>query len=300
MTASLAGKVAIVTGGASGLGCAIVQRFVDAGAEAVIADVNDHEGEQLASEFGARAWFQHADVALAEDVHALVQAAVDRFGGLDVMVNNAGISSKMHKGFLHDDLADFSKVMSVNLLGVMLGTQEAARYMAANDGGSIINMASIGGLQAGGGVMTYRASKAAVIHFTKSVRSGDCRCHGCRFGRGLRCFGHASVMPTPAERWVRSALNALWMVPASRARRWPSLNDFTADRIARYGPRSRGPAQNYAQPCTPLVAARLRTSPTQTRRRLTAGSAVLWAAHQPRTLTVAIMPRSSWSRMWQW
>ena len=73
------------------------------------------------------------------------------------MVNNAGISSKMHKSFLHDDLADFSKVMSVNLLGVMLGTREAARYMAANDGGSIINVASIGGLQAGGGVMTYRA-----------------------------------------------------------------------------------------------------------------------------------------------
>ncbi|GAB5003951.1 SDR family oxidoreductase [Mycobacterium avium] len=169
MTASLAGKVAIVTGGASGLGRGIVQRFVDAGAEVIIADLNDQGGQQLATDCGARAWFQHVDVAVAEDVHAVVQAAVDRFGGLDVMVNNAGISSAMHKSFLGDDLADFSTVMSVNLLGVMLGTREAARYMAANEGGSIINVASIGGLQAGGGVMTYRASKAAVIHFTKSV-----------------------------------------------------------------------------------------------------------------------------------
>jgi NAD(P)-dependent dehydrogenase (short-subunit alcohol dehydrogenase family) len=169
MTASLAGKVAIVTGGASGLGRGIVERFVDAGAEVVIADLNDHDGEQLASECGSRAWFRHVDVALSEDVRGVVQAAADRFGGLDVMVNNAGISSTMHRSFLDDDLADFSKVKSVNVLGVMLGTREAARYMAANDGGSIINVASIGGLQAGGGVMTYRASKAAVIHFTKSV-----------------------------------------------------------------------------------------------------------------------------------
>jgi NAD(P)-dependent dehydrogenase (short-subunit alcohol dehydrogenase family) len=85
------------------------------------------------------------------------------------MVNNAGISTRMHRSFLEDDLADFSKVMAVNLLGVMLGTREAARYMSTHGGGAIINIASIGGLQPGGGVMTYRASKATVIHFSKSV-----------------------------------------------------------------------------------------------------------------------------------
>jgi len=191
MTASLAGKVAIVTGGASGLGRGIVQRFVDAGAEVVIADLNDHDGQHLANECGARAWFQHVDVAIAEDVHAVVQAAVDRFGGLDVMVNNAGISSKMHKSFLHDDLGDFSTVMSVNLLGVMLGTREAARYMAANNGGSIINVASIGGLQAGGGVVTYRASKAAVIHFTKSVAT-----ELAPLGISVNCLAPGGI-PTP-------------------------------------------------------------------------------------------------------
>jgi NAD(P)-dependent dehydrogenase (short-subunit alcohol dehydrogenase family) len=91
MTVSLAGKIAIVTGGASGLGRGIVQKFLDTGAEVVIADANDHGGEQLASECGARASFQRADVAVAEDVRTLVQTTVDRFGGLDVMVNNAGI-----------------------------------------------------------------------------------------------------------------------------------------------------------------------------------------------------------------
>ena len=191
MSPSLADRVAIVTGGASGLGRGIVQRFVDAGAEVVIADLNDRDGEQLASECGARAWFQHVDVAVAEEVRALVQAAVDRFGGLDVMVNNAGISSKMHKSFLQDDLSDFSKVMSVNLLGVMLGTREAARYMAANEGGSIINVASIGGVQAGGGVMTYRASKAAVIHFTKSVAT-----ELAPLGISVNCLAPGGI-PTP-------------------------------------------------------------------------------------------------------
>ena len=85
------------------------------------------------------------------------------------MVNNAGVSSKMHRSFLDDDLADFQRVMSVNVLGVMAGTRDAARQMATSGGGSIINMSSIGGIQAGGGVMTYRASKAAVIMFTKSA-----------------------------------------------------------------------------------------------------------------------------------
>jgi NAD(P)-dependent dehydrogenase (short-subunit alcohol dehydrogenase family) len=169
MTVSLAGKVAIVTGGASGLGQGIVERFAAAGADVVIADVNDDAGQDVAAQCGGRAWFRHADVADAADVEALVQAAVDRFGRLDVMVNNAGISSKMHKSFLTADLSDFQRVMSVNVLGVMLGTQAAAGHMADHDGGSIINISSIGGLQPGGGVMTYRASKAAVIHFSKSV-----------------------------------------------------------------------------------------------------------------------------------
>jgi NAD(P)-dependent dehydrogenase (short-subunit alcohol dehydrogenase family) len=165
----LAGKVAIVTGGASGIGRGTVERFVAEGARVVIADIEEDRGEALAAALGTDALFRRADVSDPEQVGALVATAVEKFGGLHVMVNNAGVSSTMHRRFLDDDLADFHRVMAVNVLGVMAGTRDAARHMAAHGGGSIINMTSIGGIQAGGSVMTYRASKAAVIHFTKSA-----------------------------------------------------------------------------------------------------------------------------------
>jgi NAD(P)-dependent dehydrogenase (short-subunit alcohol dehydrogenase family) len=163
----LAGKVAIVTGGASGIGRGIVDKFVAEGARIVVADVETDRGEAVAAELGAEAVFRRADVSDPEQVGALVAAAVEQFGGLHVMVNNAGVSSKMHRRFFDDDLADFHRVMAVNVLGVMAGTREAGRHMAAHGGGSIINISSIGGIQAGGGVMSYRASKAAVNQFTK-------------------------------------------------------------------------------------------------------------------------------------
>lgn len=165
----LAGRVAVVTGGASGLGEGLVRRFVAEGAQVMIGDVEKDRGTALAEELGANTDFLATDVADQEQVAALVAAAIERFGGLHVMVNNAGVSGTMHRRFLDDDLADFHKVMGVNVLGVMAGTREAARHMAVNGGGSILNLTSIGGIQAGGGVMTYRASKAAVIQFTKSA-----------------------------------------------------------------------------------------------------------------------------------
>jgi NAD(P)-dependent dehydrogenase (short-subunit alcohol dehydrogenase family) len=168
MVNELLGKVAIVTGGASGIGAGIVEKFVAEGARVVIADVDRGHGGDLAAKLGGDVIFRMADVSDPGQVAALVAHAVETFGGLDVMVNNAGVSSKMHRSFLDDDLADFQRVMAVNVLGVMAGTREAARQMARSGGGSIINMSSIGGIQAGGGVMTYRASKAAVVMFTKS------------------------------------------------------------------------------------------------------------------------------------
>ena len=169
MTDELAGKVAIVTGGASGLGEGLARRFAAEGAKVLIADVDRDGGAALAADIGANAQFVEADVSDMDQVSDLVTTAVDRFGGLHVMVNNAGVSGTMHFRLLDDDLADFHKVMSVNLLAVMAGTRDAARHMKDNGGGSIINVTSIGGILAGGGVMTYRASKAAVIQFTKSA-----------------------------------------------------------------------------------------------------------------------------------
>lgn len=168
MVNELDGKVAIVTGGAAGIGRGIVERFSAEGARVVIADVDTHKGEALAATLGPDAIFERTDVSDPEQVGALVATAVEKFGGLHVMVNNAGVSAAMHR-LLDDDLADFHRIMAVNVLGVMVGTRDAARHMAANGGGSIINMTSIGGIQAGRGVMTYRASKAAVIQFTKSA-----------------------------------------------------------------------------------------------------------------------------------
>lgn len=165
----LAGKVAVVTGGASGIGRGIAERFLDEGARVVIADVDRERGEALAGQLGAEVVFRVADVSDPDQVGALVELAVERFGGLDIMVNNAGVSGTMHNRFLDDDLADFHRIMAVNVLGVMAGTRDAARHMSKTGGGSILNLTSIGGIQAGGGVMTYRASKAAVIQFTKSA-----------------------------------------------------------------------------------------------------------------------------------
>jgi NAD(P)-dependent dehydrogenase (short-subunit alcohol dehydrogenase family) len=166
----LEGKVAIVTGGAAGLGEGMSRRFAAEGAKVLIADIDGDAGAALAADIGGNALFVKADVSQLDQIGGLVTAAVDRFGGLHVMVNNAGVSSAMHRSIFDDDFADFEKVMAVNLRGVMAGTRDAARQMReAGTGGSIINVTSIGGILAGGGVLTYRASKAAVIQFTKSA-----------------------------------------------------------------------------------------------------------------------------------
>ncbi|GAB3238638.1 SDR family NAD(P)-dependent oxidoreductase [Mycolicibacterium hippocampi] len=166
----LTGKVAVVTGGASGIGRGIVERFAAEGAAVVIADVRDDLGEALAAELnsaGSRTVYRRTDVGDQAQIAELVAEAAMTLGGLDVMVNNAGISSPLRKSLFDEDLEEFDRVMRVNLLGVMAGTRDAARHMSEHGGGSIINLGSIGGIQAGGGVSSYRASKAAIIHFTK-------------------------------------------------------------------------------------------------------------------------------------
>jgi NAD(P)-dependent dehydrogenase (short-subunit alcohol dehydrogenase family) len=175
----LAGKVAIVTGGASGIGRATAELFVAEGAKVVVADVNAAQGEELVAQLGASAVFQKADVSKRADVQALVDLAVSRFGGLHVMFNNAGVGGKMVPHFLDDDLEDYERVIGVNLMGVVYGTQFAARHMAKNGGGAIINTASIAGLLPGFTLMQYRSSKSAVIGFSKSV-SIDLAAHNIR------------------------------------------------------------------------------------------------------------------------
>lgn len=180
MAGQLAGKVAVITGGASGIGRATVELFAAEGARVVIADVVDAAGEELAASLGENVIFCHCDVSDADQVQAVVDLAVSHFGGIDIMFNNAGISCTPFPSFLDDTLLDFDRVMRVNLLGPMLGTRNAARAMkAAGRGGVILNNASIAGTLAGIGMMTYRAAKAGLVQFSKSAAI-DLGQHGIR------------------------------------------------------------------------------------------------------------------------
>ena len=169
MAQELEGKVAIVTGGAGGIGRATVELFVQEGARVVIADVNAERGAQLAAKLGGSAVYKHTDVAQAESLEGVVNFAVSEFGGLDILFNNAGISGAQYPRFLDDDLRDFHRVIDTNLFGVMAGSRYAGQYMSQHGGGVIINNASLAGMVPGHALMTYRATKAAIILFSKSI-----------------------------------------------------------------------------------------------------------------------------------
>jgi NAD(P)-dependent dehydrogenase (short-subunit alcohol dehydrogenase family) len=160
----LDGKVAVITGGANGIGRATAEVFVDEGAQVVIADLDDKAGRDLVDRLGDAVAFRHTDVSDPQSIGAAVELAAAHFGALHVMVNNAGIASSFRR-LMHDDLRDFDRVMAVDLYGVIVGTQQAARHMG--DGASIINTTSIAGISPGVGLTTYRAAKAAVIHFSR-------------------------------------------------------------------------------------------------------------------------------------
>lgn len=164
----LDGKVAIVTGGAGGIGRATAQTLLAEGAKVVVGDIDESAGRALVDDLGPGSSFLATDVSDVDQVQALVDHAVDRFGGLHIMFNNAGIGSPLTR-FLHDDLEDFSRIVQTNLFGVIAGAQRAARHMKDHGGGVIINNASIAAVNAGAGMIAYRSSKAAVAHATKCM-----------------------------------------------------------------------------------------------------------------------------------
>jgi NAD(P)-dependent dehydrogenase (short-subunit alcohol dehydrogenase family) len=159
-------KVAVITGGASGIGEASVRLFVEEGAEVVVADVQDERGGRLASELGAE--YVHADVTREEDVEAAVSHAVDVYGRLDCMFNNAGIAGAV--GPIESVTVEaFDRTVAVLLRGVFLGVKHAAPVMRAQGGGSIINTASVAAVSTGYGNHVYSAAKAGVVQLTRSV-----------------------------------------------------------------------------------------------------------------------------------
>lgn len=164
----LTNKSAIITGGASGMGEATVRRFVAEGARVVIADVQDARGHTLADTLGGAAVYQHTDVAEEADVRAAVARAVEEFGSLDIMFNNAGFGGA--NGPIDEiPVEEYDRTMNVLLRGVFLGMKHAAPIMKRQRSGSIISTASVAGLAGGRGPHIYSAAKAAIINLTRSV-----------------------------------------------------------------------------------------------------------------------------------
>lgn len=162
----LEGKVALITGGSSGIGEATVRLFASEGYSVVIGDVQDERGSALADEVGGG--FVHMDVSEEVDVRDGIQYTVARYGGLDCVFNNAGIAGAV--GSLDEVTVEaFDRTLAVNLRGVFLGTKYAARQMRKQGHGSIINTASVAAIRTGYGNHIYSAAKAGVIQFTKSV-----------------------------------------------------------------------------------------------------------------------------------
>ena len=167
----LAGKVALISGGARGMGAAEARMFAREGAKVIIGDVLEAEGRQVEAEIteaGGEALFVNLDVTSEASWDAAVGAAVARFGKLDVLVNNAGIVARGH--LLDSSLDEWNRVMNVNSTGVYLGTKTAIPEMLKAGGGSIVNISSMSGMVGQDYVQpAYNASKGAVRIFTKSV-----------------------------------------------------------------------------------------------------------------------------------
>lgn len=162
----LEGKVAVVTGGTSGIGACTAEVFVANGAKVVIAGRRQDRGKKLAEKLGDAASFKTTDVSVEADVKAMIGHAVDRFGRLDCLMNNAGRGSQF-AAIADVDLEQFDAVIAVHLRAVLAGMKYAARIMAVQGTGSIINVASVNGVRAGLGGHYYAAAKAASIHLTR-------------------------------------------------------------------------------------------------------------------------------------
>lgn len=173
----LAGKVALVSGGARGLGEAMVRAMVAQGARVVVGDLLDEEGEALARELGDAAAFTHLDVTSRDDWARAVALTTERFGGLSVLVNNAGIASFGEIGEYPPEQWD--RIIAINLTGVFNGIHAAVDALRASAPSSIINLSSTAGLQGYAALPGYTASKYGVRGLTKSVAL-DLGAHGVR------------------------------------------------------------------------------------------------------------------------
>ena len=165
MAGDLEGKVALISGGARGMGAAEARLFAAEGARVVIGDVLDEDGEKTANEIGDAAHYVHLDVTSEDDWQAAVAQAEALLGRLDVLVNNAGVLSF---GLMeHTELAEYERVIRINQVGVFLGMKSVVAAMRRAGAGSIVNISSMAGMKGIGGAVSYTASKYAVRGMTK-------------------------------------------------------------------------------------------------------------------------------------
>lgn len=191
MTDRIAGKVALVTGGASGLGAETVRLFVEEGARVAVTDINEDGGRAVAGEFGDAAMFVAHDVTDEAQWIAAVKRTVDAFGGLHILVNSAGIG--LTKTVEEIALEEWRRVHAIDLDSVFLGCKHAIPKMAESGGGAIVNISSVAGIIAGHNMAAYNSAKAAVRHLSKSVAL-----HCARKGYNIRSNSiHPAFIDTP-------------------------------------------------------------------------------------------------------
>ncbi|MDJ0318911.1 SDR family NAD(P)-dependent oxidoreductase [Arthrobacter antibioticus] len=174
-------QTALVTASGAGIGRAIAQRLAAEGAAVVVSDVNDAAGGEtvaLITAAGGRAAYKHADVSKSEDISALVTFAVETFGSLDLAVNNAGLGA-MPKDIQDVTIDDWDRTINVTLRGTFLSMQAEVAHFRANNGGAIVNVASIAGISATPKLTPYGASKHGVVSLTRSVALENAA-HGIR------------------------------------------------------------------------------------------------------------------------
>ena len=191
MPGRIQGKVALITGGASGLGRETAKLFVAEGAKVAITDINEKAGQAVAQEIGPNCAFFRHDVTSEAEWQSVVKQTVDKFGGLHILVQSAGIG--LSKTVVEIELEEWRKVHAIDLDGVFLGCKHAIPAMAKSGGGSIVNISSIAGIIAGHNMAAYNSAKAGVRHLSKSVAL-----YCAKVKNGIRCNSiHPTFIDTP-------------------------------------------------------------------------------------------------------
>ncbi len=190
MAGRLEGKVAAITGAASGFGAGASRRFIEEGGKVVMGDIQDDAGQALADELGDAACFVHCDVTREDEVANMVDTAVSRYGQLDIMYNNAGVVGAVGP-IATTPAEEWQRTMDIHVNGCFYGCKHAARVMIPRETGSIVSMSSTAGIMGGLGPHAYTAAKHAIIGITKSVAA-----ELARYGIRANCISPAG-MATP-------------------------------------------------------------------------------------------------------